>query len=32
MFNGSNIYFNQTTNEDVEDGVMYCPYSIKTLN
>lgn len=29
MFNGSNIYFNQTTDEDVEDGVMYCPLFYK---
>jgi hypothetical protein len=29
MFNRSNIYFNQTTDEDVEDGVMYCPLFYK---
>ena len=29
MFNGSNIYFNQTTDEDVKDGVMYCPLFYK---
>ena len=29
MFNESNIYFNQTTDEDVEDGVMYCPLFYK---
>ena len=29
MFNNSNIYFNQITDEDVEDGVMYCPLFYK---
>lgn len=29
MFNGSNIYFNQLTDKDVEDGVMYCPLFYK---
>lgn len=29
MFNISNIDFNQVTDEDVEDGVMYCPLFYK---
>lgn len=29
MFNNSNIYFNQITDEDVEDGVKYCPLFYK---
>ena len=29
MFNISNINFNQVTDEDVEDGVMYCPLFYK---
>lgn len=29
MFNNTNIYFNQTTDEDVEDKVMYCPLFYK---
>ena len=29
MFNGSNIDFNQITDEDVEDGVKYCPLFYK---
>lgn len=29
MFNVSNINFNQVTDEDVEDGVMYCPLFYK---
>ena len=29
MFNNTNIYFNQTTDKDVEDKVMYCPLFYK---
>lgn len=29
MFNNSNIYFNQITDGDVEDGVKYCPLFYK---
>lgn len=29
MFNNSNIHFNQITDEDVEDGVKYCPLFYK---